>query len=556
MRNNVKLVIALLVVAVIYFGYSSWIDTVAVYNINGNQLGSTPFNNTLVEIWGKNTDEAKAAWAWFVGEGGFGEEKLKALGIMASGESLTEAAKTNIEFIQALVNYGNKGSDPENLKYIFEGFMAPNSLAKTLLDPFKLILVGGVFALFVPLTIKVFLGTVTGIKTYLRGRQANLLFNYEKTITYVTDLQTKIAANDLAGVKAAYGAYAGLPFKPKFLDNMMDELCILIVKEKNVSHLADPAQTVVDGIKTMFSKERQRAITGRGDEMFFDFKRGYEYSSLGSNKVAEYYKAMPESERNSSLGWKMISLEMIRFGLFLAATFIPALIIFGIISATMLTGTAATLPADLKVLIISLVALGTWIISTIIVHRIYIFRKPIYKDIKKEISKPLGVYYALYFFMFMTIAIAMVGISSVGAITDPGTGTKIWAWFAAVASLVLSSALVLYVIATLIDANKIPDGMSKKVFINGILVPLIAWIIGVLSTLAIILINNFMPEDSTVNFEKITAIISIVNFITLVAFWVYIALSGFILNNVVYNKKRFHMTKKALADKALEQEIE
>ncbi|QHX35940.1 hypothetical protein STIUS_v1c03860 [Spiroplasma sp. TIUS-1] len=555
MRNSVKLVIALLVIAVIYFGYSSWIDTVAIYNINGNELGSTGFNNILREIWELNF-ENKSAYDYLAKD----PELLALMGSLNIIENggLSEASKANLDFIIALVDFGNKATATEGndkLTYLFEGFMAPNSLAKKLLDPFKLILVGGVFALFVPLTIKVFLGTVSGIKVYLRGRQANLLFNYEKSIAYATDLQAKIAANDLAAVKASYGAYAGLSFKPKFLDNMMDELIVLIVKEKNVSHLADPAQTVVDGLKTMYSKERQRAITGRGDEMFFDFKRGYEYSSLGSSKVAEYYKAMPDSERTSNLGWKMISLEMIRFGLFLAITFLPAFAIFGVITAA-LNGVASDLSDSLSVLIVSTIALGTWIISAVVCHYIYIMRKPIYRDMKKEIAKPLRIYYILYFLMFMTLAVSMVGIASVGAITEPGSGTKIWSWFAAIASLVLSSSLILYVIATLIDANKVSDGMSKKALLNGIVIPLIAWVVGVMTTLAIILLNGFVSEENLADYENIIAIVSIINFVTLVVFWIYIALSGFILNNVVYNKKRHVMTKKALADKALEVEIE
>lgn len=555
MRNNVKLVIALLVIAVIYFGYSSWIDTVAIYNINGNELGSTAFNNILAEIWkiGSLNSVDTNVYDWmskhFEGTG-----LLESLGVTKEN-GITESAKVNLDFIRALLEYGNEhtnASGKETSTYVFGGFMAPNSLAKKLLDPFKLILVGGVFALFVPLTIKVFLGTLSGIKTYLRGRQANLLFNYEKSIAYAIDLQAKIAANDLVAVKASYGAYAGLTFKPKFLDNMMDELIILIVKEASVKHLAEPAQTVVDSLKVMYSKERQRAITGRGDEMFFDFKRGYEYSSLGSSKVAAYYKAMPDSERNSNLGWKMISLEMIRFGLFLLATLLPALVVFGILTAS-LSGIGANLSEPLRVLIISMVALGIWIISAIICHYVYIMRKPIYRDMRKEIAKPLRVYYVLYILIFMTLAVSMVAVSSVGAITAPGSGTKIWSWFAAIASLVLSSSLVLYVVATLIDANKVSDGMSKKASINGIVIPLIAWVIGLVTTLAIILLNSLVPEDNLEKYENIIAIVSIVNFVTLVGFWIYISLSGFILNNVVYDKKRYVMTKRALAEKSLEE---
>ncbi|MBY7703445.1 hypothetical protein JIY74_24445 [Vibrio harveyi] len=179
--------------------------------------------------------------------------------------------------------------------------MAPDSLLYTLLSPFKLILVGGVFAMFIPLLKQLLFNTIIGIKAYIKNRDMNVLFNYSKTIDYVKDLKTKIEANDFEGVKSAYLSYSGLAFKPMFLTNLMNEIYKKLIKFGDISVFTSGCDSVLESINEMYTKEKRRAMNnGRGDEMFYDIKRGFEYSSYSSKYFVKYYEAM--SKNNKDLG--------------------------------------------------------------------------------------------------------------------------------------------------------------------------------------------------------------------------------------------------------------
>lgn len=511
MRKSVRLIILLLVVAIIYFGYSAWMDSVAIYNIGGNQLGSSTWNKLVDEMMSFTTMKPEEFVENFFAD----KDNI----FLTKDSNLTGAAYSNVDFIAKLVSVSNETSQTT---YKFAGFMAANSLLKTLLDPFKMVLVGGVFALFIPLTKQLVFGTIIGLKNYLKNRQSNVLYNYQKTINYVADLKTKLAVGNHDDVKASYATFSGLAFKPEFLTNMMNEICAVLIKERDLTIFADPAQIVENSLKEMYEKERMRSINGRGDEMFFDLKRGYEYSAKGSKYSIAYYKSQQEKADNA-LGWKIYSLEIFKFNFFLFATLIPALILSGLVGG-LVNGLVSNLPSDVRVLLVAAFFFIPWVLLTILVHGISVFNNKAYAQMKHVLIKPAIIYYLIYLLTFITISAGIVGLVKVGDISLPGSGGSIWNWFSALGYLILSTSLIFYVLATLVDSYKTYKKLTTKLMIDGIILPLFAWSV---STIA-----NFMALYGKVD-SSIQNIFAAINSVTLVGFWIYLSISAFLINNLV-----------------------
>ncbi|AVN63871.1 hypothetical protein CG006_02690 [Mesoplasma florum] len=542
MRKTVRLVILLLVVAVIYFGYSAWIDSVAIYNIGAVQLGSgTNWNKTLDDLIMVAGLKDTAAWQKFLDANNLLVSEIFNGGTMEgvntfNSSALSLAGSTNVAFINALIAEANKNLAEGQAPYVLNGFMAANSLLKTLLDPFKMILVGGVFAMFVPLTKQLLFGTVIGMKSYMKNRQSNVLYNYQTTIAFTEGLQVKLAEGNFDAVKADYAAYSGLAFKPEFLNIMMDEICSVLIREGDLTVFAESAKVVTESIKEMYEKERRRSINGRGDELFFDLKRGYEYCATGSKYSIAYHKALQDKADNN-LGWKIYSLEIFKFNFFLVAMFIPAIIISAFVGG-LINGLVSNLTGDVRTLAVAATFFVSWVILTIIAHSLMIFRNEQYKNIKNILVKPAIIFYSLYVLTFITISAGIVGVSKVN-IVAPGSSAQIWVWFSAVAYLVLSTSLIFYVIATLVDSYKQHKTLSKKLLVDGIILPMIAWTIATVS--------NFMalygPDGNSLQ-----SIFAAINGVTLVGFWIYLSISSFLINNLISPNMARELRKAVEAD--------
>jgi hypothetical protein len=182
----------------------------------------------------------------------------------------------------------------------FTGIMAQNSLLYTILSPFKLVLVGGVFAMLIPLVKKLFFGTVIAIKDYNRNRRGNLLYNYQAAIGYVLALKEKLEANNYEEIKKHYSTLGTIKFQPKFLLTLMDDLGDSLIREADMTIYIKPSQSVINSLTTMYNHEHHLALTGHPDEMFHDFKAGYNYVSIGSNYNIDYYKAFDAKDIGQS----------------------------------------------------------------------------------------------------------------------------------------------------------------------------------------------------------------------------------------------------------------
>ncbi|WP_027048451.1 hypothetical protein [Mesoplasma syrphidae] len=491
MRKITRNMVLLFVVIVIYFGYAGWIDGAALYNIEGVQWGGAGWADKLKLIFGEDIK-----WT---------ELTVSQLRNMLSGT-----------------------------EYSLAGFMAPNSLMKSLLDPFKLVLVGGVFAMLIPLTKQIFFGQITGLKEYLKARRSNVLFNYQSAITWATDLNSKLSLGDYEQIKAHYAGYSGLKFKPQFMTNMVDEIGDSLIKEMDLSIYVKPSEVVINSLKEMYEKERALAIVGRADEMFFDFKRGYEFTSVGSKYSIAYYKALPtDTSTKTKLAWKLFSLEMFRFYVFMLAAIIPTIIISGIalpLIGGLGTGAAAEIASPLVIFL-------TFFGSAIILHALFTLTKTAYKNLKKEIMIPAITYYFLLILIAISLAAGMVGIRQVGQmghgeIWEPGTtGTLMWPFFSALGYFILSSCLAMYILSTLMDAHRSPEGMTKKLLVDGIVLPAIAWVIATGSNFT----GLFWQGNSQ---STVQGILASINSITLVGFWIYLSFSNVLLNNIVLPSAR------------------
>ncbi|PTD31674.1 hypothetical protein [Mycoplasma leachii] len=506
-KKTVKLTIILLVVAVIYFGYSAWLDGVAIYAIRGvKNDGKDSFFSLMTST---------SAWV----------NNWKTILIEKLGESSEWGKKV------AAFNGSTSWTDWVNAinqsGYKLTGFMAPDSLLYTLLSPFKLILVGGVFAMFIPLLKQLLFNTIIGIKSYLKNRDMNVLFNYSKTIEFVENLKTKISEGDFEGVKTAYSSYSSLAFKPVFLTNLMNEIYKTLIKFGDVTVFKNGCISVLESIQEMYLKEKRRAMNnGRGDEMFYDIKRGFEYSSYSSRYFVKYYEAM--SKDYKKLGWKIFSIEISRFSLFLLFALLPSILLSGIISGILLQ-----LITENSSNITALVTIGSfimlWVIFAIIFHGFYIFFKKDYKINKHILIKPAITYYSLLLLAFMTLTAGCVGIAQVGNIAQPFTAPLMTKWFGALAYLVLTTCLVMYALATLVDNYRSGKQLSVKLIVNNIVLPGFIWTI----TTGANFVALFAKSEQVMEYSSL---ISGINTLVMVIFWIYLFTAQFLINNLITSK--------------------
>ncbi|WP_347938416.1 hypothetical protein VQY18_01250 [Mycoplasma feriruminatoris] len=506
MKKTVKLTIILLVVAVIYFGYSAWLDGVAIYAIRGVKEDGNSFFSlmTSTSAWVNN-------WKTIL---------IEKLGMASEWGKKVDAFNGSTSWTD-WVNAINMSG------YRLTGFMAPDSLLYTLLSPFKLILVGGVFAMFIPLLKQLLFNTIIGIKSYLKNRDMNVLFNYSKTIEFVENLKTKISEDDFEGVKAAYSSYSSLAFKPVFLTNLMHEIYKTLIKFGDIKVFENGCVSVLEAINEMYVKEKRRAMNnGRGDEMFYDIKRGFEYSSYSSRYFVKYYEAMAKDSKK--LGWKIFSIEISRFSLFLLFALLPSILLSGIISGVLLQVIDQN-SSNITALITIGSFIMLWAIFAIIFHAFYIFFKKEYKINKHILIRPAITYYSLLLLTFITLTAGCVGIAQVGNIAEPFTAPLMTKWFGALAYLVLTTCLVMYALATLVDNYRSGKQLSVKLIINNIVLPAIIWTI----TTGANFVALFAKSPEVMDYSNL---ISGVNTLVMVVFWIYLFTAQFLINNLITSK--------------------
>lgn len=523
MRKITRQIVWLFVVFVIYFGYSAFVDGVAIFHIKD-----------IINVFNGAEKVAELSPGMIMGSASWNSAKI--LWNEVNGFYLMEGYTATINGVSGITN----------LNQFIGGFMAPTSLLYTILIPFKLVLVGGVFAMLIPLTKSIFFGTIIGIKDYVKARQGNILFNYQKTIAFTKNLQEKLRVGDYEEIKVEYAAYNGLAFKPIFLANMMNSIGRALIKESSVKSYVEPCGDIVKSLQEMYGKERKVAIKGRPDEMFFDFKMGYDYTSTGSKYAIQYYKVLETKTSSKNwLAWKLFSLEMFRFFIFMLLAIIPTVIINAIvlpIVGVKDTGNALSFTAPLMIVVI-------FFLISIILHVSFTFNKKVYRSLRKNMIIPAICYYGLILILALTLSLGINGIKQVGSIIDQGTATsKIWPFFAALGYAILSTCLILYIISTIMDANKSVNGMTKKILIDGIILPTIAWILSTGFNFVGILAKLDMSLWSGIAFA------------VLAGFWIYLSISSFLLNNIIFpsikKQKELHnrLAQEGLAAKHKKQE--
>lgn len=396
------------------------------------------------------------------------------------------------------------------------------SLLIVILDPLRLVLFGGVIALFIPLIKSLFFGTIIGIKNYINVRKNNILFNFEKTINFTIALKKNLIKQDLNILKNSYAEYQTLSFKPAFLSTMMEEIAEELIKENNTTNFISPCQTIINSLNEMYNKERITIKLGKGSEIFFDFKRGYEYISIGSKYNIAYYNSFDNNLLSKTkLGWKLFSLEMFKFYFYLIIAIIPttiiSVIVLPILSNNLNDGFSNY---------IQFIVFLTFAFFSILFHCIFVFSKKSYHKIKvsKQMILPAIIYYFLITLMMFSFSIGWNHMLDINFLEPNAANDYIWSFFFKLGYLILSSCLILYIISTLMDYNKnIKNKFSLKVAIDGIILPLISWIA------ATIFINiNYI---GVIEGSQISLII-------LGAFWLYLSISGLLINNLSFISKK------------------
>lgn len=140
----------------------------------------------------------------------------------------------------------------------------------------------------------------------------------------------------------------------------------------------------------------------------------------------------------------------------------------------------------------------------------------------KYIWLPPIVYYFLIIWLGVSLVIGINGIQGVGPIYTPGTAIRLmWPFFAALGYAILSTCLILYIISTLMDSFSSPEGLTRGSIVDGIILPIIVWI-----------------AAAALNFtgilgKKNVGLLSGIAFGILIAYWIYLSVSGILANNLI-----------------------
>ena len=527
MRKLTRQLILLVAVFVVYFGYSAWIDSLALYKLAGIYVTTNGGQPVLAS--GDVLIQAILTLQTKMGTLGVGATSVN-VGVMITNINRWLIENKSSADLSALT-FTSDGTTYNISELQVTGVMAQDSLLYAVLAPFKLVLVGGVFGLLVPLTKQVFFGTVVGVKQYINARRNNVLFNYQKTIAYVSSLNSNLQLGDYEQIKASYAGYTGLVFKPKFLDVMMDDIANSLIREQDMSVYVKPSEVVLKSVKQMYERERKLAISMRPDEMFFDLKRGYEATSIGSKYVIAYYKTLDTNANGKNkLGWKLFSLEMFKAIIAMIAAIVPTVIVAVIVLPILAkngVGAGKATPG---------IIFGSLMLFTIIFHAISVFSKTQYHLNWKTLVLPSLTYYLLLALAAFSFVVGLNAVINLGSIVAPNTSTtKMWPWFSAVANLVLTTSLMFYVVATLMDGNVSPLGLTNKLFVDGVVLPIIAWVLGVCFNLY----GNFANNGAHAGTYN-----GIAFGITL-GFWIYLSISSVLLNNIVIPSHKRRVALKA-----------
>ena len=160
---------------------------------------------------------------------------------------------------------------------------------------------------------------------------------------------------------------------------------------------------------------------------------------------------------------------------------------------------------------------------------LYIFFKKDYKINKHILIKPAITYYSLLLLAFMTLTAGCVGIAQVGNIAQPFTPPLMTKWFGALAYLVLTTCLVMYALATLVDNYRSGKQLSVKLIVNNIVLPGFIWTI----TTGANFVALFAKSEQVMEYSSL---ISGINTLVMVIFWIYLFTAQFLINNLITSK--------------------
>ncbi|WP_368486745.1 hypothetical protein [Spiroplasma sp. DGKH1] len=407
-----------------------------------------------------------------------------------------------------------------------------NSNLVQILSPFKLIILGMLFAMIIPTFKSIFMSTIIGMRQYKKTKSDFLLYNYDKLHTILENMKINILKNNMSGIKKDLLLYEKSPVKPEFVNTLVRDLRKTALIEGDFTRYKEVIDKVLGALTEIYQKERQVILTANKKEAFFDFKRGYEMASQGSKYNVDYYQTLYNNVKNRvALGWKIFSLSMFRFyfyllGYGLGITTILAIVVFPILN------TYSNVNLEKWGAIIFVICCVT---IALIVHLIKTLQNKNLNN-KNYLIIPALVYYSLIALIVLNICLT---ISIMPSITDPvpNVGESILAvgplpYLLSLAYLVLSTALLLYVIATLMDSFK-ADGLSLELIIEGLVVPFALWLGVTIAKFTTNSLSNHHQISAQLN-NTITGYITIILFI----YWIINWITGSFMSVVVKKQKK------------------
>ncbi|WP_338969443.1 hypothetical protein [Spiroplasma endosymbiont of Labia minor] len=415
----------------------------------------------------------------------------------------------------------------------------------SILDPFKTILLVSLFAMIVPTVKSIFFGTYIGIRRYRAARRDNILFNYESAIDFFTKFNGFVKAGDSKSAKSMLPVFQGLTFKPTFANNYIQDVTDKILVDKSIEMYYQAGEYVLSSIKEMFEKEK-KFIRGETNEFLFDIKRGYDYVSFGSKYAINYYwKFENNALTQRQIGWKIFSLEMFKFYVYE----IISLFITAIACAIFLPIIAAEIPEWDYGKIAPIVIISMFFIVAIVFHAVSIFAKKHSEFKKRNLIIPAIIYYFLLFILALNIVFGYALIPSItGQNEGSGLQSTFFIFLFSILYVVLSSCLILYVISTLMDAWK-NGTMQKGILFEGIIIPMIMWILTAGSRFFGAAISSDGPLQDTIAY-----LISISIFV-LIGYWVVLWITEPLISNLFTMTPKSKNKKQAKQIQAIEMEL-
>ncbi|AGM25421.1 hypothetical protein [Spiroplasma chrysopicola] len=410
-----------------------------------------------------------------------------------------------------------------------------NTVIVQIMSPFQVVILGLIFAMIIPTFKSIFLASYSLMRKYQKNKNQFLLYKYDKLMLILRLMERNVNTNNVNGLKRNFLSYdVNDIIRPQFVESLVADLKTAVVRDYALPRYGKVVKEVIKCCEDFYQKERAVSTGSVKRELFFDIRQGYQLTSQGSNYNIHYFETLYSKTNNKQqLGWKIYSLYMIKFNYYFLFYGLGLAAVVGIISFPIIgqysNFNLATWGVSLLVMVSS--------VGTIVSHGFRSLTLSKKFEVRKYLILPAVTYYFLILLIFLNIAGSIMLLPSITAI--PPESTNIFEsgalpFLFALANLVLTTALLIYILATLMDYLKGP-GLVKEYLIEGIILPLVMFLTFTITRTSLIIYYDD-PQGLNPFVNMIQTFLTAALFIYWVVNWIFSSMMSAVVNNNKYLK--------------------